>query len=127
MDQAIRVREGQCYAKISDHPGRTMLWDVKSVSAQFLSLPHARLVNQKDPRDIRTISCDTIADGRFFKLVSEPQRQHALLGETAQTQAGRTGDKAVKKPQDDGADRDIRKMKSLERQIEELGHVIAQV
>ena len=127
MDRAIRVREGQCYAKVSDPPGCAMLWDVKSVSTQFLSLPHARLVNQKDPRDIRTISCDTIADGRFFKLVSEPQRQHALQDETAKTQAERTDHKAVKKLRDDGADRDMRKMKSLERQIEELEHAIAQI
>ena len=80
MGRAIQVREGQCYAKVSDSPGCAMLWGVQSVSAQFLSLPHARLVNQEDPRDIRTISCNTIAEGRFFKLVSEPQRQHALLG-----------------------------------------------
>ncbi len=88
MGQAIQVREGQCYAKVLTNTDRAMLWDVQSVSAQFLSLPHARLVNQKDPRDIRMISCGTIADGRFFKLVSEPQRQHTLLGGTAQTQAG---------------------------------------
>ena len=120
MDQAIQVREGQYYAKVFDGPGCGMLWEVKSVSARFLSIPHARLVNQEDPRDIRMISCDTIADGQFFKLVSEPQRQHALPDETAQTQAGRTDDKAVKKPRDDGGDRDMRKIKSLESQIEEL-------
>ncbi len=113
MGQASQVREGQCYVKVFDGPGCAMLWEVKSVSAGFLSIPHARLVNQKDPRDIRTISCDTIADGRFFKLVSEPQRQHALQDETAKTQAERTDHKALKKLPDDGADRDMRKMKSL--------------
>ncbi len=126
MGQAIRVREGQCYVKVSDSPGCAMLWDVQCVSAQSPSLPHARLVNREDPRDIRTISCDTIADGRFFKLVSEPQRQHALPDETVQTQAGRTDDKAVKKPRDDGGDRDMPKIKSLESQIEELERAIAQ-
>ncbi len=78
MYQAIQVQEGQYYAKVLDGPGRGMLWEVKSVSARFLSLPHALLVNQEDPRDIRMFSCDTIADGRLFKLLSEPQRQHTL-------------------------------------------------
>ena len=127
MDQAIQVREGQYYAKVFDGPGCGMLWEVKSVSARFLPLPHARLVNQEDPRDIRLISCDAITDGQFFKLISEPQRQHALQDETAKTQAERTDHKALKKLPDDGADRDMRKMKSLERQIEELEHAIAQI
>ncbi len=69
----IQVREGQCYAKVLNNANLTMLWEVQSVSPQILSLPHARLVNQEDLRDIRTVSCDTIADDRFFKLVSEPQ------------------------------------------------------
>ena len=70
MDQAIQVREGQYYAKVFDSLGCGMLWEVKSVSARFLSLPHAQLVNQEDPHDIRMISCDALADGRFFKLLS---------------------------------------------------------
>jgi len=127
MGQAIQVREGQYYAKVFDGPGCGMLWEVKSVSARFLPLPHARLVNQEDPRDIRLISCDSITDGQFFKLISEPQRQHALQDETAKTQAERTDHKVLKKLPDDGADRDMRKMKSLERQIEELEHAIAQI
>ncbi len=106
MGQAIQVQEGQYYAKVFDGSGCGMLWKVKSVSTRFLSLPHARLVNQEDPRDIRMISCDTIADGQFFKLVSEPQRQHALPDETAKTQAAWTDDKAAKKPRADRANRE---------------------
>ena len=97
MGQVIQVQEGQYYAKVFDGPGCGMLWEVKSVSTQFLSMPHARLVNQEDPRDIRMISCDAITDGQFFKLVTEPQRQHALQDETAKTQAERTDHKALKK------------------------------
>ncbi len=92
MDQAIQVQEGQHYAKVFDGPGCGMLWEVKSVSARFLPLPHAWLVNQEDSRDIRMISCDVIADGRLFRLVGEPQRQHALQDEAAQTQAAWTDD-----------------------------------
>ena len=44
----IQVREGQCYAKILNNADCAMLWDVQSISAQFLSLPHARLVNHAD-------------------------------------------------------------------------------
>jgi hypothetical protein len=72
-------------------------------------------------------SCDAIADGRFFQLVDEPQRQHARQDETAKTQAAWTDDKAVKKPRDDRANRDMREIKSLERQIEEVEHAIAQI
>jgi hypothetical protein len=127
MGQAIQVQEGQYYAKVFDGPSCGTLWEVKSVSARFLSLPHARLVNQEDPRDIRMISCDAITDGQFFKLVSEPQRQHTLQDEAAKTQAPRTDDKAVKKPRDDGANRNMREIKSLERQVEEIEHAIAQI
>ncbi len=127
MGRAIQVREGQYYAKVFDGPGCGMLWEVKSVSARFLSLPHARLVNQEDPRDIRMISCDAITDGQFFKLVSEPQRQHAPQVEAAKTEAARTDDKPVKKPRDDRANRDMREIKSLERQIDEVEHAIVQI
>ena len=78
MDQAIQVQEGQHYAKVFDGPGCGIVWEVKSVSARFLSLPHAHLVNQEDPGDIRMFSCDAITDGQFFKLLGEPQRQHTL-------------------------------------------------
>ena len=127
MDRAIQVQEGQYYAKVFDGPGRGMLWEVKSVSTQFLSMPHARLVNQEDPHDIRMISCGAITDGQFFKLLSEPQRQHAPQDEAAKTQAPRTDDKAVKKPRDDGANRNMREIKSLQRQIDEVEDAIAQI
>ncbi len=127
MGQVIQVQEGQYYAKVFDGPGCGMLWEVKSVSARFLSLPHARLVNQEDPRDIRMISCDAITDGQFFKLVSKPQRQHALQDEAAKTQAAWTDGKAVKKPRDGGANKNMREIKSLQRQIDEVEDAIAQI
>ncbi len=125
MGQVIQVQKGQYYVKVFDGPGCGRLWEVKSVSTRFL--PHARLVNQEDPRDIRMISCDAIADGRLFQLVGEPQRQDALQDEAAQTQAAWTADKAVKKPRDDRANRDLREIKSLQRPIDEIEHAIAQV
>ncbi len=127
MGLAIQVREGQYYAKVFDGPGCGMLWEVKSVSARFLSIPHARLVNQEDPRDIRMIACDAITDGRFFKLISEPQRQNAPQDEAAKTEAARTDDKPVKKPRDDRANRNLREIKSLQRQIDEVEHALAQI
>ncbi len=127
MGQVIQVQEGQYYAKVFDDPGCRMLWKVKSVSARFLSLPHAQLVNQEDPRDIRMISCDAITDGQFFKLISEPQRQHAPQDKAAKTEAARTDDKSVKKPRDDRANRDLRERKSVQRQIDEVEHALAQI
>ena len=58
---------------------RPPVWEVQSVSTRFLSIPpipHARLVNEKDPSDIRMVSCAAIADGRSFKLVGQPENQH---------------------------------------------------
>jgi hypothetical protein len=88
----MEVEEGQQYQMVFNWLGRTghlsyrgrpPIWTVKSVSADFLSLPHARLVNQEDPCDIRTISCHAIAESRFFKLVSGSEEQREPSVEAA--------------------------------------------
>lgn len=150
MGQAIQVREGQCYVKVFDSPGCEMRWQVQSVSVQFLSLPHARLVNQDDPHDTRTISCGTIADARYFKLLSEPQPSRAAQAEPADSPADNAKVTADRPPvvvaNDAARDRaprvapvrqtarparseagggKLRKMQDLENQIEELAHSVA--
>lgn len=84
MRHEIEVHEGQRYEKVFNIlEGSPTRWEVQSVSTRFLRLPHARLVNQEDPRDIRMVCCNTIADGRSFKLVSEPERQLPPQAEAA--------------------------------------------
>jgi len=88
----IHVQEGQRYEKVFRFLGRNphfnvrghpTVWEVQSVSSRFLSLPHARLVNQQDPCDIRMVACNAIAEGRSFKLISQPGEQQALESEAA--------------------------------------------
>jgi len=88
----VHVEEGQRYEKVSRFLGRNShfnvrghptVWEVQSVSAQFDCLPHARLVNQQDPCDVRMVSCDAIAEGRSFKLISQPEAQQTLGSEAA--------------------------------------------
>lgn len=74
MRQTFRVREGQRYAKIHGRPGFKSGWEVRSIVAEVKSLPHALLVNLDDPQDIRTISCNTIADRQYFKLIGQSQQ-----------------------------------------------------
>ena len=74
MLQKVRVKEGQRYEKTSDCPGYRSGWEVRSIVATYKSLPHARLVNLDDPQDIRTIACNTIADGQHFRLIEQPRQ-----------------------------------------------------
>ncbi len=73
MQQEAQVREGQRYAKVFAIFDSTMRWEVRSICKRVVSLPHAKLVNLKDPSDIRMVSCGTVADDRFFRLISEPR------------------------------------------------------
>jgi hypothetical protein len=73
MRQEAQVREGQRYAKVLATFASTMGWEVRSICKRIVSLPHAQLVNLEDPTDIRMVSCGTVADDRYFKLMSDPQ------------------------------------------------------
>ncbi len=74
MRRQAQIQEGQCYAKVSGRPGFRSGWKVRSIVVPAESLPHAYLVNLDDPGDVRTISCLTIADRQFFKLIGQSQR-----------------------------------------------------
>ena len=69
MQHNADVKEGQRYTKIYGQPEYKSGWEVRAIVAVFKSLPHARLVNVDDPRDVRTVSCDTVADRRHFRLM----------------------------------------------------------
>ncbi len=80
MKQRTQIQEGQHHEKIYGLPGFRSGWEVRSIADQVASLPHAVLVNLDDPRDTRTISCLTIANPLFFKLMSQPQQRSVEWG-----------------------------------------------
>ena len=73
MVQGTSIREGQVYAKQFDSFIRSTGWMVQAISLPVRSLPHAHLVNVKDPSDTKMVSCKTLADSRYFRLM--PQRR----------------------------------------------------
>jgi hypothetical protein len=74
MRRQAQTQEGQCYAKVSGRPGFRSGWEVRSIVVPAESQPHAYLVNLEDPNDVRTISCLTIADSQYFKLIGQSQQ-----------------------------------------------------
>jgi hypothetical protein len=74
MRRQAQIQEGQRYAKVSGRTDFRTGWEVRSIFVPAKSAPHAYLVNLDDPRDVRTISCLTIADRQFFKLMGQSQR-----------------------------------------------------
>ncbi len=69
-----RVAEGQRYAKVYGRSGYRSDWEVRSIVVPVVSLPHARLVNLDDPGGIRKVSCLTIADSQYFRLIGQSQQ-----------------------------------------------------
>lgn len=73
MERKYRIAEGQCFAKVNGRPSHRSGWQVRSIVFPVESLPHARLVNLDDPRDVRTVSCQTIADSQYFRPTAPKQ------------------------------------------------------
>jgi hypothetical protein len=74
MKRQSQIQEGQRYAKVSGRPGFRSGWEVRSIVDQAESAPHAYLVNLDDSNDVRTISCQTIADSQYFRLIGQSQQ-----------------------------------------------------
>ncbi len=74
MRRQAQIQEGQRYAKVSGRTGFRSGWEVRSIVVPAESLPHAYLVNLDDPSDVRTISCLTIADSQYFRLIGQSQQ-----------------------------------------------------
>jgi hypothetical protein len=65
------VREGQRYVQFPGTGSRPTVWEVRSIQAGTAVMPHARLINVEDPLRKKTISCTTLANPTFYKLVAE--------------------------------------------------------
>ena len=71
MAQPQSVIAGQRYIKYYKLSSDCTEWKVLSVSDMDEPIPHAQLVNCKDPFDMRTVSCAEIVEGGSFGLADE--------------------------------------------------------
>ncbi len=72
MAQQQFVRKGQQYAETSRFFTAPRVWEVESIYQTATGIPHARLVNVRDPHETKTISCRVLADDNFYRLVRAP-------------------------------------------------------
>lgn len=68
MDAQSTVCAGQFYSqKLTHWSSHCLVWRVKSVSNTAMDLPHALLINVRDPLEIRTVSCRTLINRAFYE------------------------------------------------------------
>lgn len=71
MSKSVIVKQGQRYAqRVAGHNNATV-WKVGAIETEVVPVPHARLVNESDPLETRTISCRTLTDRFFYELVAD--------------------------------------------------------
>ena len=67
-----KVKEGQVYTDLpSSRPG-SRIWKVESLRENAMKVPHARLIDLRDPTSTKTISCGALKSRTYYELVSEP-------------------------------------------------------
>lgn len=68
MDVQPTVCAGQFYSqKLAHWSSNYLVWRVKSVSNTAMDMPHAQLINVRDPHDTRTVSCRTLINRAFYQ------------------------------------------------------------
>ncbi len=71
------VKEGQVYTDLpSNRPG-SRLWKVECFCGNVMEVPHARLIDVKDPTSSKVISCRALKGRTYYQLVSEPKGDKA--------------------------------------------------
>ena len=75
MAQAGAVSAGQRYIKSYHLTQDRTVWEVVDVKVVGEALPHAQLVNCRDPSDMRTVSCAELVHGGAFDLAEESRDQ----------------------------------------------------
>jgi hypothetical protein len=71
MNSKLKVEVGQTYVQIAGTHYTTPLWRIIRLYDDGSSIPHACLVKVNNLLHTKTISCVTLANPRFFKLISE--------------------------------------------------------
>ena len=65
------VSTGQRYIKTYHFTHDQTEWEVVEVKVVGAALPHAQLVNCRDPFDVRTVSCAELTAGGAFDLAAD--------------------------------------------------------
>jgi len=71
MNPKFKVEAGQTYAQVVGPHCPTPLWRVARLSSGVSSIPHACLVKVNNLLQTKTVSCVTLSNPQFFKLISE--------------------------------------------------------
>ena len=68
MDAQTTVNAGDFYSqKFKYWNSHYLVWRVKSVSNTAMDMPHAQLINVRDPFETRTISCRILTNAVFYE------------------------------------------------------------
>jgi hypothetical protein len=73
MAQSGAVSAGQRYIKTYHLTHDRTEWEVVGVRVVGAAVPHAQLVNCRDPFDIRTVACAELTQGGAFDLAEDPR------------------------------------------------------
>ena len=70
MNAQPTVSAGEFYSeKLKHWSSHYLVWRVKSVSNTAMDVPHAQLINVRDPFESRTISCRTLTNAAYYERV----------------------------------------------------------
>jgi hypothetical protein len=72
---AKRIEIGACYRDSTVFWSR---WRVDRLSANYLGIPHAIVVNLSDPTVSRTIACQILSDKRRYRRVERKDAPQSL-------------------------------------------------
>ena len=72
MARESRVKEGQVYTDLPSCQPGSRLWKVESLCENAMQVPHARLIDLRDPTGTKTISCRALTSRAHYQLVSAP-------------------------------------------------------
>lgn len=78
MAQSGAVSTGQRYIKTYHLTHDRTEWEVVGIRIVGAAVPHAQLVNCRDPFDIRTVSCAELTQGGVFDLAEDPRDAQTL-------------------------------------------------
>ncbi len=77
MTRRPKVREGQLYRKLFRDRASSRTWEVEIIYEDAALIPHARLVNIRDPMDTRTLSCGALTNRKDYELVADPPAHYS--------------------------------------------------
>lgn len=71
MTQRVAIRKGQRYVQSISTMGQPTVWQVGAIESRAVPIPHARLVCVDDPLTVKTISCTTLGNSSYYRLLAD--------------------------------------------------------